>query len=153
MSTIEFALLSAFFALDCFGRFQRRRTKPEVLASPVAGHPFRTAAVNAAPALSVEAIVTATSTTSVRTATPTVPDRPSALARFFAWLLPAWAFASCRWYRRATGGRWARTWHNISHIRDWHYVGWRRHATCRSGCGNALNVECTKDACKCEVYP
>lgn len=76
---------------------------------------------------------------------------PTRLERFFAWLLPAFLFSSCRWYRSASGGRWSQTYcFEGSGLR---YTGWRRMPFCVISDGVRLNVTgCTSTKCLCENY-
>lgn len=73
-------------------------------------------------------------------------DGPSVLARIGAAVLPRFIGARWRWYRRASGGRWAREW--SEHSERWSWREWKR---CPVMDGNS---ECgAKDECHCEVWP
>lgn len=80
------------------------------------------------------------------------PVRVSAVARFFAWILPVSLFGSCRWYRRATGGRWTRMW--VARDGAWEYEGWSITPFCWHSASpkDHRRGECTKELCKCEEY-
>ena len=78
------------------------------------------------------------------------PRKPSALAVFFAWLLPVWLCGSLAWYRRARRGRWSRVW--VAMGGRWHLVGWRPQPACVDGT-SAQRGECTSVRCRCEEHP
>jgi hypothetical protein len=77
---------------------------------------------------------------------------PTRLERFLAWLLPALLFSSWRWYRRASGGRWARVY--LSDSGQWSYCGWRRVPFCYTHTAEKplLYHTCGAGNCLCENY-
>lgn len=76
---------------------------------------------------------------------------PPRIERFFAWLLPAFLFSSCRWYRRASGGRWSQVY--SYYCEEWAYKGCRRMPHCRVADGSIRVITgCTDKKCICESY-
>lgn len=100
-----------------------------------------------------------------REATPGAVPAPPALAppprpvwqRLLAPLMPmAWK-GQWAWFRMHYGGRWARLWvrHDVATAPC--PLGWRSVPACPAALFNPattlLRSECTKQVCRCEVYP
>lgn len=80
-------------------------------------------------------------------------EGPSVLARIGAVVLPRFLGARWRWYRRATGGRWAREW--SSTINRWFWREWPRCPLVDATQNfDARSSECAQaDECHCEEWP
>jgi hypothetical protein len=87
---------------------------------------------------------------------------PSVLARIGAAVLPRFIGARWRWYRRATGGRWALFWERERSSDPWKEYGWLRVPLCSHMEGWPLMFSngtghvgaCRMDGvCHCEVWP
>lgn len=80
-------------------------------------------------------------------------DGPSVLARIGAAVLPRFIGARWRWYRRASGGRWARQWSTFT--ARWFWREWPRCPFVDANMNyEAKESECFQaDECHCEVWP
>lgn len=84
------------------------------------------------------------------------------LARFGAAMLPRFVGARWRWWRKATGGRWAPFWYREQSSAPWKEYGWLRVPMCTHMKGWPLMFSngtghvgaCRMDGeCRCEVWP